>query len=251
MSELSYNKYAADQEYEEINSNFSPMIKPIDFNIDMISYSQDRQLIPHKSVDTDSSCQENCCGCQPLFYLNFSEARSIDMSIPSGDTRLFGQLHRLQDNFGFFKTDIPELHAKNDAAVNSQQMLSLGWDTCVSNKDSQTALDQLVPILYCRKPLPLLEFERTPVYVNSKQYDRVLKLRNKKLEKGAIKGPNYIFERPKSKTYLHESRSKHAKNRNRLENGRFVAKRSDDNCESREILSERTYLCPKIKRPHT
>ena len=130
-------------------------------------------------------------------------------------------------------------------------MLSLDCDTCISNKNGQTALDQLVPILYCRKPLPLLEFERTPVYVNSKQYDRILKLRKKKLERGAIKGPNYIFERPKSQTYLHESRSKHAKNRNRLENGRFVAKRSDDNSEIQEIATEKTHLCPRIKKPHT
>ena len=252
MSEIAYIKYAADQEYEEMNCGFSPFIKPNDFNVDICPYSEERQLIPYKSDDSESSCQENCYGHQPLFYLDFSEARSLDLSIPSGDTKLFGQLHRLQDNFSFYKSDKPGFQATdNESPDNYQQMLSLECDACATSGTGQKRLDELVPILYCRKPLPLLDFEKTPVYVNSKQYDRILKLRNKKVGKGMIKGPNYVFERPKSKTYRHESRSKHAKNRQREGNGRFVPKNADEFPEIQQFVSEKIHICPKIKRRPT
>ena len=94
----------------------------------------------------------------------------------------------------------------------------------------------------------MLYFEKTPVYVNAKQYERILKLRNKKLAAGKIKGPNYVFERPKSKTFRHESRSTHAKNRKRDENGRFYTKQQLAELEAAEQCQDKTHLCPKIKK---
>ena len=250
MSEIAYIKYPSNQEYEDMICSFSPIIKPTDYNAAICTYPEDRQLVPYKSDESDSSCQDNCLDNQPLFYLDFSEARSPDMSIPSGDTRLFGQLHRLQDNCAFYKTDKSGAYTIGDAG-NYQQVHPL--EDCAHGRitPGQNNLAELVPILYCRKPLPLLYFEKSPVYVNSRQYERILKLRNKKLEKGIIKGPNYIFERPKSKTYRHESRSQHAKNRQREGNGRFLTKRFDDLPEVQEIVVDKSHLCPKIKRRQT
>ena len=55
-------------------------------------------------------------------------------------------------------------------------------------------------ILQCRKPLPPLcpELGNEPVYVNAKQYQRILVIREKKRRAGTLKTGNYVLERPRS-----------------------------------------------------
>lgn len=241
MSDIVYEKIATHTEYDEMDCEFDPIFKQSEVNSEMCADPYERQLVAYKSDETDNSIHESLNN-QPLFYIDFSEDRNSDYFGPSAETKLFGQLHRLREDGNFDRGSLNPVASESRYGGNA---------LAAYNRTGQKSLGEIVPILYCRKPLPMLYFEKTPVYVNSKQYDRILKLRNKKLEKGLIKGPNYIFERPKSKSYRHESRSKHAKNRVRQGNGRFVKKEPErvDNCE--EIVTDKSILCPKIRRRGT
>lgn len=206
-------------------------------------FCSDLQLVPYESGnDTDSSYQEGPQRSHALFCLDFGDDKS-DFFAPSEGPKLFGQLHRLSENLNFHiheRAGLQEIDfnvSQRDVVYSESRMET---ESCLGN--------ELVPALQCRRPLPLLYFEKTPVYVNAKQYDRILKLRNKKLAAGRIKGPNYVFERPKSKTYRHESRSTHARNRKRGENGRFLTKEELAQMEFDEIPQDKTQLCPKIKK---
>jgi len=240
MSEIVFEKFAAHAGYEEMDCEFDPIFKQSEVNSEICADPYERQLVAYKSDETDNSVQESLNNNQPLFYIDFSEDRNSDYYGPSAEIKLFGQLHRLRDESNF--------DARSDSKLGRSAVTAYG-----RGQSGQTSLGEIVPILYCRKPLPMLYFEKTPVYVNSKQYERILKLRNKKIEKGTLKGPNYIFERPKSQTYRHESRSKHAKNRQRQGNGRFVKKGLENPIEEdlEEIVVDKNQLCPKIKRRHT
>jgi hypothetical protein len=75
-----------------------------------------------------------------------------------------------------------------------------------------------------RRPLPQELLEEEPVYVNPKQYERIMKLRIKKAQKGMLKNAVMPLERPKDKQYKHLSRHLHAKRRERGTGGRFLSK---------------------------
>jgi len=243
---FNYSLHKEDGEY--IDCSLSMSFKKNELEMDFCSNSYERQLVPYKSDnDTDSCYPEGSHRNHALFYLDFSDDKSSDFFAPSESTKLFGQLHRLSENLNFHQSHRVGLQDIDYNAGNGEMAYS---ETGFSGKmeTESKSLNSLVPALQCRRPLPLLYFEKTPVYVNAKQYDRILKLRNKKVAAGKIKGPNYIFERPKSKTYRHESRSQHAKNRKRGENGRFLTKEELNEMEFDKILQDKTHFCPKIKK---
>ena len=67
-------------------------------------------------------------------------------------------------------------------------------------------------------PLPPLCFEDEPLYVNARQYVRIIKMREKR---------KTVFKQKRPK-YKHESRHQHALRRRRYLNGRFASGKIDE-----------------------
>mmetsp|Transcript_14894 Transcript_14894/g.60732 ORF Transcript_14894/g.60732 Transcript_14894/m.60732 type:complete len:150 (+) Transcript_14894:111-560(+) len=65
-----------------------------------------------------------------------------------------------------------------------------------------------------------------PVYVNAKQYHRILKRREARKRKYGDEDVH--ASRNRRKQYIHESRHRHAMNRQRGAGGRFLSLKSDD-----------------------
>ena len=254
QSDIRYERFINCEDFEGVPSDLSVILRKHEMDPEFYSDTYSRQLVPCKSDnDTDSSCQDNVIrNNQALYDLDFNDDKSSDFFAPTHNTRLFGQLHRLGENFNFHVTEKSCCMLEIESDAGYHKMIPANETTCCRMETEQTSLKELVPILHCRKPLPLLYFEKSPAYVNAKQYDRILKLRNKKLADGRIKGPNFVFERPKSKTFRHESRSLHAKNRKREGNGRFTTKKEATiEHQFQEIPQDKSHLCPKIKKRQT
>jgi len=83
-----------------------------------------------------------------------------------------------------------------------------------------------------RRPLPPELIEEEPIYVNPRQYERIIKRRIQKASKG-IKSDSMTPEKSK-KPYKHLSRHLHAKRRIRGKGGRFLSKEEAE--RERELL---------------
>ncbi|EME31894.1 Nuclear transcription factor Y subunit alpha [Galdieria sulphuraria] len=71
------------------------------------------------------------------------------------------------------------------------------------------------------KTIPFENYQEPPVYVNAKQYHRILKRREARKRQ---LGKEAFIERKVKRPYRHESRHRHAKNRQRGTGGRFLSK---------------------------
>ncbi|GJQ11460.1 hypothetical protein GpartN1_g3251.t1 [Galdieria partita] len=71
------------------------------------------------------------------------------------------------------------------------------------------------------KTVPFEGLQEPPVYVNAKQYHRILKRREARKRQ---LGHEAFIERKVKRPYRHESRHRHAKNRQRGTGGRFLSK---------------------------
>lgn len=74
-----------------------------------------------------------------------------------------------------------------------------------------------------RRPIPQELPDEEPVYVNPKQYERIMKLRIKKAQRGMLKNAALAKDFAKD-SYKHLSRHLHAKRRERGTGGRFLSK---------------------------
>ncbi|CAN8063431.1 unnamed protein product [Agarophyton chilense] len=63
-----------------------------------------------------------------------------------------------------------------------------------------------------------------PTYVNPKQYARILKRRESRKKQTGTDVTSYT---PRKRSYMHESRHKHAMQRRRGPGGRFLSKQED------------------------
>lgn len=84
---------------------------------------------------------------------------------------------------------------------------------------------QMYPMLFCgmtspggKLQLPTESMNEAPVYVNPRQFHRILKRRM------ARRNQNWQARKLRSKSYLHESRHRHACNRQRGPSGMFLPK---------------------------
>lgn len=71
------------------------------------------------------------------------------------------------------------------------------------------------------KVVPFEGYQEPPVFVNAKQYHRILKRREARKRQ---LGQEAFVERKFKRPYRHESRHRHAKNRQRGTGGRFLSK---------------------------
>lgn len=75
--------------------------------------------------------------------------------------------------------------------------------------------------------------EEQPIFVNAKQYNRILKRRESRKKQLGTDAMSVIHTKPR-RAYLHESRHKHAKNRVRGVGGRFLSKAEKDALRSKD-----------------
>ena len=71
-------------------------------------------------------------------------------------------------------------------------------------------------------PLPPRSIDEPPIYVNQKQYNRILIMRMKKDKQAQHK------KKRKETRKKYDSRSKHAQKRTRGPNGRFLSRTNED-----------------------
>lgn len=120
--------------------------------------------------------------------------------------------------------------AASSSAVSIPQALpfagpsSTGTNTVLQSGEMMPGLR--LPI--ARLPTLTLQVDQEPVFVNAKQYHRILKRREARLK---LEASGRIVKRQK---YLHESRHKHAVNRSREGDGRFklIKKESNESSSS-------------------
>jgi hypothetical protein len=86
-----------------------------------------------------------------------------------------------------------------------------------------------------RRPLPPELIEEEPIYVNPRQYERIIKRRIQKASRG-IKNEVTASDKAKAKPYKHLSRHLHAKRRVRGKGGRFLSKEEADKVDSQKDI---------------
>lgn len=142
-------------------------------------------------------------------------------------------------DFGISPT-VEQLQALQQAQLQLQQNSANGTGAGRANgvMPQMMQMSGLVPPVYTRLPLPI-DMEEEPVYVNAKQYHRILKRRAARAKLESRRQANSSKGNSKRKPFLHESRHKHAMRRPRGPGGRFLRKEEVEALKASGKLEEK------------
>ena len=113
--------------------------------------------------------------------------------------RIFSSINKLPEHSLFNGNQSNQLSLLPFAEITKSKPLEPNsTDKAAPITNIQPVQNYFPFVVECRKPLPPLRVEEEPIYVNAKQYERIMKMRLKRAKAGLVMGAARPFERSKN-----------------------------------------------------